>query len=77
MSLPIFSPTRALGDYLWEFATQCVAVAERWEAKGMPESVSGIRRFADELLSAEADIAECRLGLWLDGRWNYQTDGYR
>lgn len=74
MSLPMLAPNRSLGDYLWEQAVECQKVAERWEEKGRGDLVSGIRLLSEMLLEAEAAIAECRLGLFLDGRWSYQSD---
>lgn len=75
MSLPIFAPTMAFGEYLWEFAVACMETVERCEEAGRP--AENLRRFANELLSAEADIAACRLGLYFDGRWSYDQDTYR
>lgn len=74
MSLPMLAPTRSLGDYLWEQAVECQKVVEQWEEMGRGDLVSGIRQLSEMLLESDAAVAECRLGLFLDGRWSYQAD---
>lgn len=73
MSLPIFAPTSAFGDYFWEFAVACNETADKYPAS----ETASLRRFAETLLECDALIAQCRLGLFLDGRWSFQTDSYK